>query len=160
MKNLILTLFLVLLVGCASTPAEPAPADESNIDINSKQVAAKVEEMKENLDQNQKEEIEAVQEQAKEKIAKLQEGDIPDDWCTKGYTFEHEQEGVQIAANIQGMSSYKGQEFCKGIHSQEMQGLQIDTTYYFNYGAQEMWVISTVMGQTTEVHIVDGEVVA
>lgn len=76
-----------------------------------------------------------------------------EEWCVKGQTFEFEQDGATSSTIIVGVEEYKGKEFCKGESSLETQGIKVDTVYYFTENAKEMWILTTVMGKTTEVHI-------
>ncbi|PIY60191.1 hypothetical protein COY95_03055 [Candidatus Woesearchaeota archaeon CG_4_10_14_0_8_um_filter_47_5] len=78
-----------------------------------------------------------------------------DEWCRSGETYNVESEQGSVSSTIEGMTTYKGSEFCKAVSSTTIQGMEISTTYYFTYQGKEMWVISNVAGQTTETHILN-----
>ncbi len=82
------------------------------------------------------------------------------EWCVKGQTYAVSQEGSSSNTVIEGVVSYKGEQRCKGISKTTIQvpgGYSADieaiTTYYFNEGGEDVWVVSNVNGQTTEVHV-------
>ncbi|MFH1770502.1 MAG: hypothetical protein ABH828_03015 [archaeon] len=82
-----------------------------------------------------------------------------DEWCLTGSTYDVTSTDGSVSTKIVGIETYKGKQFCKGVQTTNIQGVgEVQTTYYFNEEAQEMWVVSTIAGQTTEIHIVDGEI--
>jgi len=75
------------------------------------------------------------------------------DWCVKGQKYEFSAEGGASSTTIEGPSTYKGSEFCKGISKTKAGPVEVVTTYYFTQGGEEMWVISDVAGTKTETHV-------
>ncbi|NQV91700.1 hypothetical protein HQ489_04460 [Candidatus Woesearchaeota archaeon] len=75
------------------------------------------------------------------------------EWCVKGQKYEFSGDNSGSSTVIQGVETYKGSEFCKGISSTKAGPMEIETTYYFTQGGEEMWVISDVAGTKTETHV-------
>ncbi len=81
------------------------------------------------------------------------------EFCIAGQSYTSSQDGATSTATIQGFETYQGKKYCKGTAKTTVQGMDITSTYYFTKEGEDVWVISNVAGQTTETHIVDGEVV-
>ncbi len=84
------------------------------------------------------------------------------EWCVKGQKYSVAQNGSTSDTVIEGIASYKGTQWCKGTSKTVIKipggyaaDIEAITTYYFNEGAKEVWVISNVNGQTSEVHVVN-----
>ncbi len=75
------------------------------------------------------------------------------DWCVKGkiWTYHSNQGSVEVIYD--GIVDYKGGKYCKGFHTQIIQGMSINTVYYTTYGAEDIWIETNVAGQKSEVHV-------
>ncbi|MFH1589143.1 MAG: hypothetical protein ABIB43_01095 [archaeon] len=135
---LLLVILMLLVVGCNTAP-ETAEETEDVDDT-------------EDLVKEEMEEPEVIVETNNPLI---------DEWCLAGTTYDVSSTDGSVSTIIEGLETYKGKEYCKGVQTTNIEGVgEIQTTYYFTYEGQEMWVISTVAEQTTELHIMDGELVA
>ncbi len=97
-----------------------------------------------------------------------------DNWCPAGSTIDVAAQGSTSKTLIEGLASYKGGTFCKGVSKTSIQSpigtIEVSTDYYFNekYSAKadgrEIWVITKMpiagQTQTTEVHLVNDQVVS
>jgi hypothetical protein len=91
------------------------------------------------------------------------------DWCPVGEVFSYEVEGSSGDSVILGMANYRGSEFCKAeavtVTGSPVGDIETKTTYYFNNGASELWVIVETNSpmfpapQINEMHIIDGALV-
>ena len=52
------------------------------------------------------------------------------------------------------MIDYKGGQYCKGFHTQTIQGMTIETVYYTTESGADVWAETTVAGQKSEVHVI------
>ena len=133
---MLLVILMLLVVGCNSTPKE-AEETEVKTTVN---VVGTEDDVEINI-----------------------EASVPalDEWCLAGSTYDVTSTDGSVSTIIEGIETYKGSKFCKGVQTTNIEGVgEVQTTYYFNEDAEEMWVISTISGQTTEIHIVDGAGVA
>lgn len=75
-------------------------------------------------------------------------------WCIAGqtYGFKNEQ-GQATEAKIIGISEYKSKTYCKASSTTKVYDMEILTTYYFNYGAKDIWAVVNLGGTVNEVHI-------
>jgi len=78
--------------------------------------------------------------------------DMPmSEYCIPGDTYSFDTEnGDSSDTVIQGIETFKGKEYCKGINVTTVQGMEVTTTYYFDQSIREMWVLTEVMGMVTE----------
>lgn len=148
MKNWIIIAALVAVLILAGCTAQNTVAENNVIDMSGPDADVSIETTT-NEDGNTETEV---------KIDNDATNDLPpepatDVWCETGSTFDYSGDGGTVAATIEGMETYKGEEWCKGVQEVETNGITVTTTYYFKYGGEEMWVISDVMGQTTETYI-------
>ncbi len=155
----ILMLIVVLVTACGNvsktedTKADSAKADEAKVEVK-KDGSIHAEDEKTEVDikitdEGVKTEIKT------EEIPEVKEADkvAITEWCVKGQKYEFSAEGGASSTIIQGVETYKGKEFCKGVSKTKAGPMEVVTTYYFTQGGEEMWVIADVAGQKTETHI-------
>lgn len=75
------------------------------------------------------------------------------EWCKQGQTFDYSEQGSRANAVIIGPATFKGQEYCKGEETVTTNEMTVKTVYHFTYEAKDMWIQSTINGQTSEVHV-------
>lgn len=54
---------------------------------------------------------------------------------------------------ISGLTTFKGKEYCKAEYTANSNGNSVHTIYYFTEDSKDVWVQTTVNGQTSEVHV-------
>ncbi len=76
------------------------------------------------------------------------------EWCIPGDVYGVESEEADVESIIIGVTEYKGNAVCEAEHTmtQEYVG-EIQTTYYISEDSKQIWVLSTMMGQTTESYV-------
>jgi len=75
-------------------------------------------------------------------------------WCIKGKTFEvKNQSNVNSSSIIIGIEEYKGKIYCKAESETMIYSMKVLTTYYFNYGATDIWAKVNTNGVINEIHI-------
>ena len=94
---------------------------------------------------------------------------VTDEWCVPGSTYTYDSSEGSVDSEVEGLSTYKGKEFCKAqstsIITSPAGDITSDTTYYFDSDYNEYWIIVTTSSammpnaQVNEIHIVDGETI-
>lgn len=91
-----------------------------------------------------------------------------EEFCVPGQTYTYASAEGSVDSNIIGLTTYKGMQMCEATSLNTIESpmgtITTDTTYYFDDTYSEFWVVTTVSGdgmpsQTTEIHLIDGEVV-
>ena len=75
-------------------------------------------------------------------------------WCISGEVYTIESDEGDVQAVISGITQYRGEPVCQVEHTttQEYVG-EIQTTYYISEDSRQIWIVSTMMGQTTESYV-------
>ena len=74
-------------------------------------------------------------------------------FCVKGRVYNYASEQGTVDVVYEGMVDFKGGRFCKGLHTQTIQGMTINSVYYMTANGEDIWVETEVAGQKSEVHI-------
>lgn len=75
-------------------------------------------------------------------------------WCVEGKTYDMKNEkGQSTSATILGIEDYKQKTYCKASSTTKVYDMEIKTTYYFDYGAKDVWAVVNLGGTVNEVHI-------
>jgi len=75
-------------------------------------------------------------------------------WCIEGYTYDMKNEnGQATTATILGIENYKDKIYCKATSTTKIYDMEVQTTYYFNYGAKDVWALVNIGGTINEMHI-------
>lgn len=79
------------------------------------------------------------------------------EWCIAGEYWEISEEGTEYAAQLNGVVSFKGSEWCQGETSQttdiEYGSFTVDTTFYISEDQKSYWIVIDAMGQVTETFV-------
>ena len=76
------------------------------------------------------------------------------EWCIPGEIYDFSSEDQEIKSTIIGVTTYDNTPVCEAHHTmtQEYVG-EIETVYYISEESNQIWVLSTMMGQTTESYV-------
>lgn len=75
-------------------------------------------------------------------------------WCIAGKTYDLKSDNEQkTTATILGIENYKDKIYCKAKSTTKIYDMEVQTTYYFNYGAKDVWALVNIGGTVNEVHI-------
>jgi PBP1b-binding outer membrane lipoprotein LpoB len=77
-----------------------------------------------------------------------------EEWCLAGESFNFETTEGDVSSTIIGPEMFKEKEYCMASGETTVSGISIESTYYFNNGATDVWVVFDLFGQTTEQNIV------
>ena len=156
---------LVVACGPQAQPTEDVAEEENMVDDSAEEMADHEDSME---DTEEEANIELHDDEMDEGELDVPiEGVLAGDWCIAGTTYTYP--GDSGVAEVLGLEEFKGQEFCKAhaefVESSELGDLTTATTYYYDEPQLEFWLVTTISGgvftepQTTETHIVNGEVV-
>ncbi len=154
MKNIVsilLVVLLVLAVGCGNAEvAEDTQEMEEKEDLeNTAEVMVKDDDVEVKV----KVEDDLVKADTTVKTVEDVNLEGLDEWCEKGKVWKYGSAEGSVDVVFEGIVEFKGQDYCKGLHTLEVQGLTVKTTYYTAIGGKDIWVISDVAGQTVENHV-------
>lgn len=155
----------LLIAGCSSS--EPTTIDAD--DDGNEEVEVMEETVKVDTDDDGQADVMVKQdEEVTEVTLDLEEVKVDGEWCVPGTTYNYESDEGTVDSIVIGMDEYEGSPFCKAQTSNTISSpagdIVSDSTYYFNEGHNEFWVITSVSGammptpQVTTTHILDGEV--
>jgi hypothetical protein len=77
-------------------------------------------------------------------------------WCLAG-VYSQTQYGTGA---IEGMVEFKGGTYCKIVATSSSGGVTVSYTYYYNQDSTDVWTVTDINGQVTEMHMVNGNVVS
>ena len=76
------------------------------------------------------------------------------DWCIAGKTYDvKDASGATSTSIIIGIEEYKNKIYCKAESKTNVYDIKIITTYYFDYGAKDVWALVNIGDIVNEVHI-------
>ena len=158
----ILLLAVVVLSACSSdaAPAEEAMPENNAMDTNDNGV----DDIQVEADADGDVEVTIDMDDVAEDV-----DEVPvDEFCVPGSTYTYDSAEGSVDAEVIGLTTYKGSEFCQAQSTTTISanGMDImtDTTYYYDNTFNEYWIVTTVSSdmmpepQTTEIHLVDGEI--
>jgi hypothetical protein len=71
------------------------------------------------------------------------------DWCLAGSSYSQ----GSIESSIEGLTSFKGNTYCKADASISAEGQTITYSYYFTEEGDDVWVVVNANGEVTETHV-------
>jgi len=77
------------------------------------------------------------------------------DWCVAGQYYNISETGSAgtVTGDIKGIVTYKGGQYCKIDATVNTGGYSISYTYYVGPDKKDMWVVTSIGGQTQEIHV-------
>jgi len=83
---------------------------------------------------------------------------IGSDWCIAGQFYDVSGTGAvgdagTISGKIKGLVNYKGGQYCQIDTTISTAGYSLAYTYYVSPDEKDMWVTTSIGGQTQEIHI-------
>lgn len=156
---------VLLLIGCA-TPQQDVPVEQPVKEVSEEELVVDV------TDDGKADMKVSKEEDTVEVTLDFDEvTDVPQvdasEFCVAGSTYDYKSEDGTIKADVKGLTTYKGKQFCEAHASHVINSpageIRSETTYYFDNTYKEYWIVTTTSGsmmpaQTQEMHLVDGKV--
>lgn len=170
--NLIIVLFsLLLIAGCSENTTETNEANLSinentqidtdvagaNVKVNGTSATVTYEDKTVNAENvsitTNEEGVYEVNLSVKNNVTLAPETPI-ETWCIEGTKYDMKNEnGQATTATILGIENYKDKIYCKATSTTKIYDMEVETTYYFNYGATDVWALVNIGGTVNEMHI-------
>jgi len=85
-------------------------------------------------------------------------GSSESDWCIAGQFYDISGTGAvgdtgAISGKIKGFVTYKGGQYCQVDATLNTAGYNLAYTYYISQDEKDMWVTTSIGGQTQEIHV-------